>query len=84
VGRESNFGWPLLVAGLLSAFGCATTKKFFKSDFQNTVDTNVSEEDRRAEVQVSIVQRWLLVALGLLVAAAGASLIHRTHNWNPF
>jgi hypothetical protein len=79
-----SFGWPLLVAGLLSAVRCATAKKFFKSDFQNTVDAVIREEDRRAEVHVSAVQRWLLVALGLTVAAVGAVLIQRAHDWKPF
>jgi hypothetical protein len=79
-----SFGWPLLVAGLLCAFSCATAKKFFKSDFQNTVDNDVSEEDRRTEVHVSVLQRWLLVALGMILAVAGAFLIQRAHNWKPF
>lgn len=77
-------GWFLLAGGVLSAFRCATAKKFYKSDFANKVDINIPEEDHQAEVRVDRRGRSLLVALGFVVAAVGALLIQRAHNWIPF
>jgi hypothetical protein len=78
-----SFGWPLLVGGVIGVVRCATAKKFFKSDFQN-FDGMICDEDRRAEVHVSSLQRWLLVVLCAILAAGGAVLIERAHNWKPF
>ena len=79
-----SFGWPLLIFGVIGAVRNATAKKFFKSDFQNTLDNVISKEDRRTEVDVSTLQRWSLVALCLTLAAVGAFFIQRAHNWKPF
>jgi hypothetical protein len=78
-----SFGWPLLIFGVIGAFRNATAKRYFRSDFAN-LDGQVTEEDRRTEVHVSTLQRWLLVVLCLIMAVAGAIVIQRAHDWKPF
>jgi hypothetical protein len=67
-------GWFLLAGGVVGAIGNATAKRFFKSDFQN-LDGVISEEDRRAVVPVTKIQRLLLVVICVLLAIVGVVLI---------
>ena len=77
-------GWFVLVGGAIGAYRCATTSKFYRSDFANKVDCVVTEEDRQTEVRITRPVRWLLVALCVLAAGVGEILIQSAHNWNPF
>jgi hypothetical protein len=61
----------------------ATGTKFTKSDFDTEKDRMNPLEDHDAEVKISPLARWLLVALLLGFAIFGAIVIQKADNWNP-
>jgi hypothetical protein len=78
-----SLGWFCLLGGVLGAFRVATAKKFYKSDFANQ-DGVITEEERKTEVLMTPLIRWLVVAVCILVAVYGGIRIQDDHAWNPF
>jgi hypothetical protein len=76
-----SLGWLLFLGGALGTVRVLRAKTF---SWANEVDTVVTEEDRKREVPMTPVKRWVLVTICLLLAIIGAVLIQRQHNWNPF
>jgi hypothetical protein len=77
-------GWYALLAGIAGAVRFATGTTFTKSDFDDEKQRMDPLEDHDAEVKVSPLGRWLLVALLLGFAIFGAITIQKADNWNPF
>ena len=77
-------GWYALAAGIAGAVRFATGTKFTKSDFDDEKQRMNPLEDHDAEVKISPLGRWLLVALLLAFAIFGAITIQKSDNWNPF
>jgi hypothetical protein len=78
-----SFGWFCLVGGVLGAARVATAKKFFRSDFANS-DGVVNEGDYTTEIRLTVVRRWMIVAVCAVIAVVGALMIQHDNNWNPF
>jgi 4-hydroxybenzoate polyprenyltransferase len=77
-------GWYALVGGFAGAVKFATGTKFTNRDFDTDKDRMNPLEDHDAEVKVSPLARWLLVALCVATAIFGAIKIQQADNWNPF
>jgi hypothetical protein len=78
-----SLGWFCLLGGALGAFRVATAKKFYKSDFANQEGV-ITEEERKTEVTLTPLMRWMIVAVCIAVAIYGGIRIQDDHAWNPF
>jgi hypothetical protein len=76
-------GWFLFVGGVIGAVRILLARKFHQSDFAN-LDGVITEKQHKTEIRVTLVQRVLLIIGCILLAAIGAYLIEKNHNWNPF
>jgi hypothetical protein len=78
-----SIGWFLLFGGVVGTLRVSTSKKFYKSDFENT-DGIIAEEDFKAEVPITQLRRWIFVGICVVIAAFGVFKIQQDRNWNPF
>lgn len=76
-------GWFLLVGGVVGAVRMIFARKFFQSDFAN-LDGVITEKQYKTEIHVTSRRRFLITFGCMFLAAIGAYLIERRHNWNPF
>ncbi len=78
-----SVGWYCLVGGIWGSIKVATAKRFFKSDFASQEGV-ITEEDRRIEVTMTPMKRWLIVVTCAALAIFGVLWIQHDSNWNPF
>ena len=76
-------GWFFLIGGATGAVRVAIAKRFFESDFTIS-EYVITDEQRKAAVHITPVQRWLIVLACVGVAIIGCFLIQHDANWNPF
>jgi hypothetical protein len=43
-----------------------------------------SEEDRKQEIPMTMVRRWILIAICVALAVYGATRVQQDRDWNPF
>ena len=72
--------WVFFLGGILGIVSvlCAKNFSWSNSEFLTT------EEDRKQEVPMTPLRRWILVGVCLLITAYGAIQLQRDHAWNPF
>jgi hypothetical protein len=78
-----SVGWYCLAGGIWGAIKVAIAKRFFKADFAN-LEGVITEEDRRTEVTITPMKRWLIVVICAALAILGVLWIQHDNNWNPF
>ncbi len=78
-----SLGWFCFLGGIIGAFRVATARKLYKSDFANQ-DGVITAEERKTEVPMTLLMRWVLVAACILIAVYGGMRIKDDHAWNPF
>ncbi len=73
-------GWVFFIGGVLGIVTVLRAKNFSwkNSEFLTT------EEDRKQEVPMTPLRRWILVGICVLISAYGAVQLQRDHAWNPF
>jgi len=73
-------GWVFFLGGILGIVSVLRAKTFSwsNSEFLTT------EEDRKQEVPMTPLKRWILVGVCILIGAYGAIQLKRDHAWNPF
>jgi hypothetical protein len=81
--RDTIVRWFFLIRGATGAVRVAIAKRFFEPDFTISVYV-ITDEQRKAAVHITPVQRWLIVLACIGVAIIGCFLIQHDANWNPF
>lgn len=77
---QFSAGWILLIGGLVGFIAVLRAKSF---SWKN-MEFLTSEEDRKKEVPMTPLRRWLLIIICILIASYGAIQIERDRGWNPF
>jgi hypothetical protein len=80
---DISLGWFCLLGGVIGALRVATARKFYKSDFANQ-EGIITEEERKTEVTLTPLLRWMIVAACIALAIVGGIRIQNDHGWNPF
>jgi hypothetical protein len=72
--------WVFLLGGILGVISVLLAKNFSWSNSEFLAN----EEDRKQEVPMTPLRRWILVGICISVSAYGAVQLQRDHAWNPF
>ncbi len=73
-------GWVFFLGGIVGIISglCAKRFSWSNTEFLRT------EEDRKEEVPMTPLRRWILVGVCALISVYGAIELQRVHGWNPF
>jgi hypothetical protein len=72
-------GWVFLIGGIAGVVRVWTAQTFSWADPEFS-----SEEDRRREVPMTPLRRWILIAVCIGFTGFGVTRIQLDHDWNLF
>jgi hypothetical protein len=72
--------WLFFIGGVVGIVSVLRAKTFSWSNSEFLA----TEEDRKQEVPMTPLRRWILVGICVLISAYGAIQLQRDHAWNPF
>jgi hypothetical protein len=73
-------GWVFLIGGIAGIVTVIRAKTFSWKNYEFLT----SEEDRKQEVPMTMVRRWILIAICVGLAAYGGARVQQDRDWNPF
>ena len=73
-------GWVFLVAGIADMVTVIRARTFSWKNYEFLT----SEEDLKQEVPMTMVKRWVLIAICFGLAVYGGTRVQQDRDWNPF
>ena len=75
-----SIGWIYLVGGVVGLLTVLLAKSFSWKNYEFLT----SEEDKRREVLMTPLRRWILAGICSGFVIYGATQVQRDHDWKPF